>query len=53
VTVYQEAKNIIGEVQGALRILQRNSAANANKKKREAGAKGKFFKDIRRLSGAD
>jgi hypothetical protein len=53
VGVYQEAKNIIGEVGGALRMLQRNSAANANKKKREAGAKGKFFKDIRRLSGAE
>jgi len=53
VTVYQESKNFSAEVQGALRILQRNSAVNANKKKREAGAKGKFFKDIRRLSGAD
>jgi hypothetical protein len=51
-TVYQDSKNICSEVQAALRMLQSNSAANANKKKREAASKGKFFKDIRKISGA-
>ncbi len=52
-TVYQECKNIFTEVQGALRTLQRNAAANSNKKKHAAAAKGKFFQDIRRMSGTD
>jgi hypothetical protein len=33
--------------------LQSNAAANANRKKRAAAPKGKFFKQIRRWSGAE
>jgi hypothetical protein len=43
VTVYHECKCISAEVQGALRTLQSNAAANAYKKKGATGAKGKFF----------
>jgi uncharacterized protein YoxC len=53
VTVYHECKSISANVQGALRTLQSNAAANANKKKHAASAKGKFFKHIRRWSGAE
>lgn len=42
VTVFQECKSISADIQGALRTLQSNAAANATKK-RGAGAKGKFF----------
>src|SRR5262249_33637793 len=42
-TVYNECKSIAAAVQGALRTLQSNAAANANKKKGATGAKGKFF----------
>jgi hypothetical protein len=51
VTVYQECKNVCADVQGALRNLQSNSAANAEKKRRARAAGGKFFKDIRRWTG--
>jgi hypothetical protein len=43
-TVYNECKGISANVQGALRTLQSNAAANAHKKKFAPGAKGKFFK---------
>jgi hypothetical protein len=36
-----------------LKTLQSNAAANAQKKMNATRAKGKFFKDVRRLSGAD
>ena len=39
--VYQECKSIAAEVQGALRTLQSNAAANALKKKGATGAKRK------------
>jgi hypothetical protein len=42
VTVYQECKSISAELQGALRTLQSNAAANAQRKRREFGKKGKF-----------
>ncbi len=42
-TVYQECKSISADVQGALATLQRNAAANASRKKRAAGGKGKSF----------
>jgi hypothetical protein len=42
-TIYQECKSILADVQAALRTLQSTAAANAAKKKREAGKKGKFF----------
>jgi hypothetical protein len=43
VTVYQECSGVLGEVQGALRMLQRNAAANEREKMRATRAKGKFF----------
>ena len=52
-TVYHECKSIAAHVQGALRTLQSNAAANARKKKGAAAPKGKFFKHIRRWSGAE
>jgi hypothetical protein len=53
VTVYQECKQITADVQGALRTLQSHAAANADRKRRAASAKGKFFKDIRRWTGVE
>ena len=41
--VYQECKRIAADVQAALRTLLSTAAANAAKKKRAAGKKGKFF----------
>ena len=41
--VYQDCKNTSAEVQGALRTLQRNAAANAYRKKRAMDGKRKFF----------
>ena len=43
VTVYQDCKSISTDVQGALRTLQSNAAANATKKKGATGARGKHF----------
>jgi hypothetical protein len=43
VSVYQECKSISADMQGALRTLQSNAAANASKKKGAPGAKGKSF----------
>jgi hypothetical protein len=51
-TVYHDSKSVCANVQGALRTLQSNAAANA-KKKGGAAPKGKFFKHIRRWSGAE
>ena len=42
VSVYQECKSISADLQGALRTLQSNAAANATKK-RGAAARGKSF----------
>jgi hypothetical protein len=52
-TVYHECKSIAAGVQGALSTLQSNAARNAHNKKGASGAKGKFFKHIRRWSGAE
>ncbi len=41
VTVYQECKSILADVQGALRRLQSNAAARAAQKKGSTGARGK------------
>jgi hypothetical protein len=41
--VHQECKSASAEVQGALRTLQRNAAANATRKKRAMDGKRKFF----------
>jgi hypothetical protein len=43
VTVYQECKTVSAGIQGALRTLQNNSAANAHRKRAASFAKGKFF----------
>lgn len=52
VSVHQECTNIASDIRSALARLQLNSAANA-KRKRDAGRSGgKFFKEIRRWSGA-
>jgi uncharacterized protein YoxC len=51
-TVYHECKSIAADVQNALRTLQSNAAANAYKKKGDTAGKGKFFKQLRRWSGA-
>jgi hypothetical protein len=42
-SVYQECKSISADVQGTLRTLQSNAAANATKKRGAANARGKFF----------
>jgi uncharacterized protein YoxC len=43
VSVYQECKNVSADVQGALRTLQSNAAANAAKKRGATAARGKSF----------
>ena len=43
VTVYQECKSISADIQGALRTLQSNAAANAIKKRTETRARGKIL----------
>jgi hypothetical protein len=53
VNVQQECKTVANEVLSTLRQLQSNAAANADRKRRAGRAKGKFFKDVRKLSGAD
>jgi hypothetical protein len=40
-TVWQECKRVTAEVQGALRTLQSNAAANALRKRAKAGARSK------------
>jgi hypothetical protein len=45
VTVCNECKRITADVQGTLRTLQANAAANAIRKKRDAGKKSKYFKN--------
>ena len=43
VSVYQECKSISAELQGALRTLQGNAAANATRKRGQTGARGRSF----------
>jgi hypothetical protein len=43
VSVYQECRSVSAAVQGALRTLQSNAAANATKKRAETRARGKFL----------
>jgi hypothetical protein len=43
VAVYQECKGVSAAVQGALRTVQSNAAANAIKKRGETRARGKFL----------
>lgn len=52
-TVYQECRGISADVEGALRTLQNNAATNAKNKKGDTTSKGgRFFKQVRRWSGA-
>jgi hypothetical protein len=53
VNVFQDCKNISADVQGALRTLLANAARNADRKRHAAKAKGKFFKTVRKWSGAE
>lgn len=53
VSVSQECDNVFAEVEGALKTLQSNAAANLRKKQGANRAKGKFFKDVRRWTGAE
>jgi hypothetical protein len=50
VGVHQECKNILADIQTALRTLQSNAARNARQKKESNRAGGKFFKDVRKWS---
>jgi hypothetical protein len=52
VTVHQECRSIAANIQESLRTLQSNAAANQARKKR-AMRGGKFFKDVRKLSGLE
>jgi hypothetical protein len=52
VTVHQECKTISANIQEALRTLQSNAAANKDRKRRGTRG-GKFFKDVRRISGLE
>ena len=47
---YQEGKAISAEAQGALQTLKNNAATNA-RNRRNASRGGKFFKDVRKMSG--
>jgi hypothetical protein len=49
-TVHQECKNVSTDINGALRTLQNNAAANGQRKRDANRAGGKFFKDVRRWS---
>ena len=42
-SVHQECKSVAADVQGALRALQGNAAANATKQRGATIARGKFF----------
>ncbi len=46
VAVYQECKSISAEVQGTLRTLKSNAAANAAKKRGATGSRSKSFKRL-------
>jgi hypothetical protein len=43
VAVHQECSRVASNIQGALRTLQTNAAANARKKMSSTRTKGKFF----------
>ncbi len=53
VLVRQECEGITTDMRTALRTLQSNAAARARKNAHASRGQGKFFKDVRRLSGAD
>jgi hypothetical protein len=47
---HQDGRAIATEAQGALQTLKSNAATNA-RKRRDAARGGKFFKDVRKMSG--
>ena len=53
VTVCQECRTVANGIEGSLRNLKANAAARAAKRRRAGRPKGKFFKTIRKWSGAD
>jgi hypothetical protein len=53
VMVSQECENISTDIQTALTTLQSNAAERARKNARAGREGGKFFKDVRRLTGAE
>jgi hypothetical protein len=53
VTVCQECKIVSAGIQRALSTVKSNAAARADKKRRAGRPKGKFFKHVRKWSGAD
>ena len=48
--VLQECKSLHADIQGALRTLQSNAAANARRMRDAKRSGGKFFKDVRRMT---
>jgi hypothetical protein len=53
VTVCQECRKVASGIESSLRNLKANAAARADKRRRAGRPKGKFFKHIRKWSGAD
>lgn len=53
ISVHQECKNVSSEVDGALRQVRSGARAKVDGLRRAARPKSKFFKDVRKLSGAD
>jgi hypothetical protein len=53
VTVHQECKNVSSGIERALSTLLSHAAARADQHRRAAHYKGKFFKSLRKMSGAD
>ncbi len=53
VSVCQECKNVSSDIHRSLQNLKSNAAANADRKRRAGRPKGKFFKHVRKWSGAD
>ena len=49
-TANQDGKSVSTEAQGALQTLKNNAATNA-RRRRDAARGGKFFKDVRKMSG--
>jgi hypothetical protein len=52
-TTQQRCKSLLADIHGALQTLQRNAAARAKAQMAAGKAKSKFFKHVRRWSGAE
>src|SRR5262249_14714734 len=53
VMVSQECENITTDMESAFTTLQENAATNARKNARATQPQSKFFKDVRRMTGAE